>query len=111
MTHLVRHGNGCKSLRDSYPDFHMVKDKLNLPDVDVDAALLALRRDIEDAEVNDVDGVKFDLDEGWVHLRKSNTEPIIRIYAEASTPEAARALADDFTARLTRHLENAPTRA
>ena len=111
LTHLVRHGNGCRSLRDSYPDFHMVKDKLNLPDVDVDAALLALRSDIEDAEVNDVDGVKFDLDEGWVHLRKSNTEPIIRIYAEASTPEAARALADDFTARLNRHLENAPTRA
>ena len=111
LTHLVRHGNGCRSLRHSYPDFHMVKDKLNLPDVDVDAALLALRSDIEDAEVNDVDGVKFDLDEGWVHLRKSNTEPIIRIYAEASTPEAARALADDFTARLNRHLENAPTRA
>ena len=111
LTHLVRHGNGCRSLRDSYPDFHMVKDKLKLPDVDVDAALLALRSDIEDAEVNDVDGVKFDLDEGWVHLRKSNTEPIIRIYAEASTPEAARALADDFTARLTRHLENAPARA
>ena len=111
LTHLVRHGNGCRSLRDSYPDFHMVKDKLKLPDVDVDAALLALRSDIEDAEVNDVDGVKFDLDEGWVHLRKSNTEPIIRIYAEASTPEAARALADGFTARLTRHLENAPTRS
>jgi len=111
LTHLVRHGDGCRSLRDSYPDFHMVKDKLKLPDVDVDAALLALRSDIEDAEVNDVDGVKFDLDEGWVHLRKSNTEPIIRIYAEASTPEAARALADDFTARLTRHLENAPTRS
>ena len=111
LTHLVRHGNGCRSLRDSYPDFHMVKDKLKLPDVDVDAALLALRSDIEDADVNDVDGVKFDLDEGWVHLRKSNTEPIIRIYAEASTPEAARALADDFTVRLTRHLENAPTRS
>ena len=49
-----------------------------------------------EAEVNTVDGVKFDLEEGWVHLRKSNTEPIIRVYAEASSPEAASALGDRF---------------
>ena len=65
----------------------------------------ALKNDHPEAEVNDVDGVKFDLEEGWVHLRKSNTEPIIRIYAEASSPEEAQGLADRFAARLSHHLE------
>jgi len=66
---------------------------------------------VSDAEVNDVDGVKFDLPEGWVHLRKSNTEPIIRIYAEAASPEEAQALADRFGERLRHHLESAPSLA
>lgn len=108
LTHLVSKGLTCSALRATYPDFHMVKDKLDLPPVDVDAALLALRDEISDADINDVDGVKFDLQEGWVHLRKSNTEPIIRIYAEAPTAQGARALADRFQARLTHHLESAP---
>ena len=90
LTHLVQSGLGCRALRDTYPNFFMVKDKMQLPDADVDAALNALKADHPDAEVNDVDGVKFDLDEGWVHLRKSNTEPIIRIYAEASSPRKKR---------------------
>ena len=101
----------CSELRATYPEFHMVKDKMQLPNVDVDAALLALREDVSNAEVNDVDGVKFDLAEGWVHLRKSNTEPIIRIYAEAASPEEAQALADRFAARLRHHLESAPSLA
>ena len=78
----------------------MVKDKMALPPVDVDAALQALKESVTDAEINDVDGVKFDLEEGWVHLRKSNTEPILRIYAEAGSPEAARRLADTFATEL-----------
>jgi phosphomannomutase len=109
LTHLVSKGMTCSELRATYPDFHMVKDKMQLPEVDVDAALRALREDMTDAEVNDVDGVKFDLEEGWVHLRKSNTEPIIRIYAEASTSRDARALADRFSAALSEHLKSAPT--
>ena len=109
LTHLVRSGLGCRSLRDSYPNFFMVKDKMQLPDVDVDAALNALKADHPDAEVNDVDGVKFDLEEGWVHLRRSNTEPIIRIYSEASTPEKAQELAGRFAQRLREHLEAAPS--
>ena len=56
-----------------------------------------------------MDGVKFDLDEGWVHLRKSNTEPIIRIYAEASSPEEAQELANRFAVRLSHHLEASPS--
>ena len=109
LTHLVKSGLGCRALRDTYPNFFMVKDKMQLPDADVDAALDALKNDHPEAEVNDVDGVKFDLDEGWVHLRKSNTEPIIRIYAEASSPEEAQHLADRFAARLSRHLEASPS--
>ena len=109
LTHLVRSGLGCRSLRDTYPNFFMVKDKMQLPDVDVDAALNALKADHPDAEVNDVDGVKFELEEGWVHLRRSNTEPIIRIYSEASTPEKAQELAGRFAQRLREHLEAAPS--
>jgi phosphomannomutase len=100
LTLLVERGGTCSSLRASYPTFHMVKDKMALPPVDVDAALQALKESVTDAEINDVDGVKFDLEEGWVHLRKSNTEPILRIYAEAGSPEAARRLADTFAAEL-----------
>ena len=78
----------------------MSKDKLDLPPVDVDAALKALEAAHPEAEVNVVDGVKFDLDEGWVHLRKSNTEPIIRVYAEAESAEAAAELAGRFKEEL-----------
>ena len=111
LTHLVAKDVTCRELRSTYPDFHMVKDKMQLPAVDVDAALLALRDEVKDAEVNDVDGVKFDLEEGWVHLRKSNTEPIIRIYAEAATSDEAQGLANRFAARLRHHLESAPSLA
>jgi phosphomannomutase len=74
----------------------MSKDKLALPNADVDAALIKLVKANPEAEVNTIDGVKFDLPEGWVHLRKSNTEPIIRVYAEAETMEAASALGGRF---------------
>ena len=100
LTLLVERGGTCSALRASYPTFHMVKDKMALPPVDVDAALQALKESVTDAEINDVDGVKFDLEEGWVHLRKSNTEPILRVYAEAGSPEAARRLADTFAIEL-----------
>ena len=66
----------------------------------MDAALSKLVDAHPEAEVNTLDGVKFDLTEGWVHLRKSNTEPIIRVYAEAESMEAAKALGDRFKAEL-----------
>ncbi len=107
LTHLVNRGLSCRGLRDTYPNFVMVKDKLALPPVDVDAALDRLKVATPEAEVNDIDGVKFDLEEGWVHLRKSNTEPIIRIYSEAATDLAAQALAERFKAALKRELDSA----
>jgi len=76
------------------PQFVMVKDKVNLEGVDVDQALVAVRREFPQADVNTVDGVKFTWKDRWVHLRKSNTEPIMRIYAEAPDQAQAQALVD-----------------
>ena len=96
LTQLAESGQRVSALRSTYPNWFMSKGKLALPAVDVDAALMQLMEAHPEAEVNTVDGVKFDLEEGWVHLRKSNTEPIIRVYAEASSLEAASALGDRF---------------
>lgn len=100
LTHLAASGARVSALRRSYPDWFMSKDKLDLPAVDVEQALKQLMMAHPEADVNTLDGVKFDLDEGWVHLRKSNTEPIIRVYAEASSPEAASALGSRFKSEL-----------
>ena len=104
LTLLVSKGMICSALRATYPEFSMVKDKMDLPAVDVDRALAALQAEVVDAQVNTIDGVKFDLEHGWVHLRKSNTEPIIRIYAEAPSSQEAQALVDRFKGDLKRQL-------
>jgi phosphomannomutase len=81
-------------LRLSYPHYEMAKEKISLPDPSlVRQVLEATKSAFTGATVDTTDGVKVDLPEGWVHLRPSNTEPIIRVYAESSSPEAAAALA------------------
>lgn len=105
LTHYVRKGLTCSALRATYPHFAMSKDKMDLPTHGVQEALDALVAAHPDAEVNRVDGVKFDLPEGWVHLRRSNTEPILRIYAEAASEAAARGLGERFKGELQRILE------
>ena len=105
LTHLAKCGQTASALRTGYPNWFMSKDKLDLPSVDVDRALGQLMEAHPEAEVNTIDGVKFDLEEGWVHLRKSNTEPIIRVYAEAESEAAAQALGGRFKAELTALLE------
>ena len=105
LTHLARAKTAVSELRATYPDWFMSKDKLDLPDVNVDKALSQLMANHPEAEVNTVDGVKFDLEEGWVHLRKSNTEPIIRVYAEAESKSGAEALGARFKAELLALLE------
>lgn len=105
LTHLAQSGQTASSLRASYPNWCMSKDKLDLPAVDVDRALHQLMEAHPEAQVNTVDGVKFDLEEGWVHLRKSNTEPIIRVYAEAESEAAAAELGNRFKTELTAFLE------
>tara|TARA_B110000444_G_scaffold200883_1_gene192517 strand:- start:2647 stop:4023 length:1377 start_codon:yes stop_codon:yes gene_type:complete len=96
LTHLVESGMSCSQLRATYPEYVICKDKIDLPDSCVDAALSDLVVNHPEAKVNVIDGVKFDLAEGWVHLRRSNTEPIIRIYAESDSKANAEALASKF---------------
>ena len=77
-------------LRATYPPYFIAKNRIDLtPDTDVDAILKKVKALYASEEVNDIDGVKIDFPDRWVHLRKSNTEPIIRVYSEASTMEAA----------------------
>lgn len=81
-------------LRGSYPSYFMAKEKIQLtPHIDVDQILFQMKEQYKNEEVNDIDGVKIDFENEWVHLRKSNTEPIIRIYTEAKTQEKANQLA------------------
>lgn len=92
LSHLAHEKKTVSELRATYPEYHMSKQKIELtPDIDVDAILLAVKDKFSSYDVTDIDGVKIDFPEKWVHLRKSNTEPIIRIYTEASTPELADA--------------------
>ena len=77
-------------LRATYPAYFMAKNRVDLtPETDVDAILAKVKELYKDEEINDIDGVKIDFADKWVHLRKSNTEPIIRVYSEASKAEAA----------------------
>jgi len=96
LMHLAESGLPCSELRKCYPDYFISKNKITLSeDVDVDQVLSTFEKEYADFEVITVDGVKVDMPEGWVHLRKSNTEPIIRLYAEAGTREVAERLAQN----------------
>lgn len=86
---------GCKAseLRATFPDYYIAKNRIDLtPSTDVDAILEKVKQMYSNEQVNDVDGVKIDFPDKWVHLRKSNTEPIIRVYSEASSMDEADAL-------------------
>ncbi len=91
LTHLAHENKSCKTLRQSYPDFKMVKDKIQLtPEVNLEVLLESMSSKYADKEQVKIDGVKVFFNETeWVHMRKSNTEPIIRIYAESETEEQA----------------------
>lgn len=95
LSHLVKSGKTASELRATYPNYFMAKQKVSLTEgMDVDAILEEFKKQHADNDVNDVDGVKVDFEHSWVHLRKSNTEPIIRIYTEAPTQEEADQLAE-----------------
>lgn len=97
LTHLANEKISCSKLRATYPSYFMSKNKIELtPQIDVDDVLLAMKSQYKNERVNDIDGVKIDFADGWVHLRKSNTEPIIRIYSEAPTALEADQLAKDM---------------
>jgi phosphomannomutase len=95
LTHLVKSGKSCSDLRKTYPEYVISKNKLPLgDDTDLDEILNKIKALYKDQPVNDIDGVRIEFDKEWVHLRKSNTEPIIRIYAESTTKEDADKLAN-----------------
>jgi len=97
LTLLAKSGKKVSELKAGYPPYSIAKNKIELtPDINVDAILEAMKKKYASEKITDIDGVKIDFEDCWVHLRKSNTEPIIRIYAEASTMDKADALALDI---------------
>ena len=92
----AKSGKKVSELKKTYPPYEIAKNKVELtPEIDVDAILNKMKEIYADEKITDVDGVKIDFEDSWVHLRKSNTEPIIRIYAEASTMEDAERLGEN----------------
>ncbi len=90
LTQLAKKHCTVSELRASYPNYFISKNRIDLtPQIDVDAILIAMKGIYKQFETNDADGLKIDFPQGWVHLRKSNTEPIIRVYSEAPTMEQA----------------------
>ena len=103
LTYLAKTGLKTSQLRATYPPYCIAKNRIDLtPDTNVDAILAKVKELYKEQEVNDIDGVKIDFEDSWVHLRKSNTEPIIRIYSEASTIERAEQLGNDIKAVIER---------
>ena len=97
LTLMAKSGKKVSQIKADLPQYAIAKNKIELtPDIDVDAILAAVKQKYADEKVTDIDGVKIDFADSWVHLRKSNTEPIIRIYSEAETMEKADALAQDM---------------
>ncbi|MBB4117820.1 phosphomannomutase [Mesonia hippocampi] len=98
---LAERSISVSELRKTYPAYYMAKNKIQLtPSLDVDTILATIAQRYQKEEISTVDGVKIDFPENWVHLRKSNTEPIIRIYTEAKTQETADILAEKFIAEI-----------
>lgn len=94
LSHLAHQKKSVSELRETYPAYFMSKNKIQLtPGTDVDALLEALAKHYQNEQLTTIDGLKIDFKDGWVHLRKSNTEPIIRVYAEAKSKAAADELA------------------
>ncbi len=106
LTLLAKSGKKVSELRATYPDYAMSKQRVDLPaEVDADLLLNRLAKEYSDkGTINLIDGVKIDLPTEWVHVRRSNTEPIIRIYTEAPTSEEAQRLADEFKTVLLSYL-------
>ena len=95
LSHLAHQKMTCSELRASYPNYEMSKNKIQLtPQIDVDDILVKMKEKYKNEQVNAIDGVKIDFANEWVHLRKSNTEPIIRVYSESATEKGAKDIAE-----------------
>jgi len=101
LTYLAKSGKSCLELRKSYPDYFISKNKIQLsPEMNVDEILNKIKEEYKDQPINTIDGVKIEFGKKWVHLRKSNTEPIIRIYSESDTLENADKLANEVIEKI-----------
>jgi phosphomannomutase len=101
LTHLAQNGLSCSALRKTYPDYFMSKNKIDLPKgMDVPAILAKVKEQYAAFPVNTEDGVKIEFEKSWVHLRASNTEPIIRVYSEAPTILEAEQVAKDVMLKI-----------
>jgi phosphomannomutase len=99
LSHLAKYGKTCSMLRSSYPDYHISKNKIELtPEINVDSILEGVQQKYKKQPINTIDGVKIEFGKEWVHLRKSNTEPIIRIYSESESETTADNLAKKIMA-------------
>lgn len=97
LTKLAKSGKKVSEIRAAYPQYYMSKQKVELtPATDTDAILQQVKEKFKNEQITDIDGVKIDFPDKWVHLRKSNTEPIIRIYSEASTQEEAEEMGGEI---------------
>lgn len=94
LSHLAASGHAISTLRQTYPDYRMAKTKIErTPDIDLEKIFVALQEKYHNEQINTEDGLKIDFESGWVHLRPSNTEPIIRVYAESTSAVIAENLA------------------
>ncbi len=101
LTHLAKENKTVSELRATYPSYFMGKKKIELtPDIDVDSLLTKMEKEYQTEDISNIDGVKIDFENNWVHLRKSNTEPIIRIYTEAFSQEEADQLGDQMIEKI-----------
>lgn len=101
LTHLAKENKTVSELRAGYPSYFMGKKKIELtPEINVDDILSKMEQEYQNEDVSTIDGVKIDFENNWVHLRKSNTEPIIRIYTEAGSQEEADALGDEIITKI-----------
>jgi len=99
LTHLAKSGKTVSALRASYPNYFISKNKITLtPEMDIDALLLKVEKKYQNQPHSTIDGLKIEFDKEWVHLRRSNTEPIIRIYSEANSETVANSLANKIIA-------------
>jgi phosphomannomutase len=95
LSHLAKFGKSISNLRSTYPKYHISKNKISLtPEINVDEILEKVQIKYKNQPINTIDGVKIEFDGIWVHLRKSNTEPIIRIYSEADSANTADSIAN-----------------
>lgn len=107
LTHLAKYGKSASMLRKSYPNYFISKNKIELtPQIDVDKVLVKVKEKYKKQPVNTIDGVKIEFDKEWVHLRKSNTEPIIRIYSESQTQSTAENLAQKIISDIKEIIKN-----